>query len=82
MATLTSACNGAPSQVGRFEFGVMGSCRSTDLSVQGSPIESRSFLSESDDLMGSCCSTDLSAQRGPIPVRSCLLRWEGVLSQH
>ena len=77
VTALTSACKVAPSQVGRFKCGVMGSCCSSDFSVQQSPTESRSF-----GVMGSCCRTDRSVQQGPIAVLFSLVQWKGFLLQH
>ena len=96
VTALTSVRNGAPLRVGGFEFCAMGSCPSTDLSAQWSPIESWLCLSASDGscngaplrvgrcdfgVMGSCLSTDLSVHRSPIESQSLLIRSDGVLSQ-
>ena len=50
VAALTSVCNGALSQVGRFEFGAMGFCCSSD-STQWTPIESQFLWSGSDGVL-------------------------------
>ena len=77
VTALTSACNEAPSQVGRFEFGDGVLCSKTPIVVpvaaltsarNGAPSRVSRVLVR---VMVSCHRTDLSVQWGPITVRFC-----------
>ena len=77
VTALTSACNEAPSQVGRFEFGDGVLCSKTTIVVpvaaltsarNGAPSRVSRVLVR---VMVSCHRTDLSVQWGPITVRFC-----------
>ena len=70
-AALTSACNGPPSRIGCLWVGVMGSCRSMYLGMQGVPSFDGGF---GVGVIGSCCSNDLIAHRRPMESWSCVLR--------
>ena len=77
VTALTSACNEAPSQVGRFEFGDGVLCSKTPIVVpvaaltsarNGAPSRVSRVLVR---VMVSCHRTDLSVQWGPITVWFC-----------
>ena len=77
VTALTSTCNEAPSQVGRFEFGDGVLCSKTPIVVpvaaltsarNGAPSRVSRVLVR---VMVSCHSTDLSVQWGPITVWFC-----------